>query len=124
MALLEGEEISHRGVTFDYLEANITAVRWLGQGPYRVWKNRLAGQEIGVCRKLANNTNPSPQSEPNTTTALHTGARDFYFGAFQVPTVDRDADGRTLRRLATTLRQSFHESEWPVRVRSKLDSMF
>jgi hypothetical protein len=44
------------GVTFDYPETNITAMRWLGQGPYRVWKNRLAGQEVGVHFKSANHT--------------------------------------------------------------------
>ncbi|MEO7932615.1 MAG: glycoside hydrolase family 2 TIM barrel-domain containing protein [Chthoniobacterales bacterium] len=43
------------GVTFDYPEANVTGMRWLGQGPYRVWKNRLEGQEIGVNYKAANN---------------------------------------------------------------------
>jgi hypothetical protein len=44
------------GVTFDYPENNVTAMRWLGQGPYRVWKNRLAGQEVGVHYKAANDT--------------------------------------------------------------------
>jgi hypothetical protein len=44
------------GITFDYPEANVTNMRWLGQGPYRVWKNRLEGQEIGVNYKAANNT--------------------------------------------------------------------
>jgi hypothetical protein len=44
------------GITFDYPEANVTGMRWLGQGPYRVWKNRLEGQEIGVNYKAANNT--------------------------------------------------------------------
>ncbi len=45
------------GVTFDYPETNVSAIRWLGQGPFRVWKNRLVGQEMGVHRKTANNTN-------------------------------------------------------------------
>ncbi len=44
------------GVTFDYPEANVTDMRWLGQGPYRVWKNRQEGQEIGVNYKAANNS--------------------------------------------------------------------
>jgi hypothetical protein len=44
------------GVTFDYPETNVAAMRWLGQGPFRVWKNRLAGQELGVHYKTANNT--------------------------------------------------------------------
>jgi hypothetical protein len=49
------------GVTFDYPETNVTAMRWLGQGPYRVWKNRLAGQEVAVHYKTANNTDTGNQ---------------------------------------------------------------
>ncbi len=44
------------GITFDYPEANVTGMRWLGQGPYRVWKNRLEGQELAVHYKAANHT--------------------------------------------------------------------
>ena len=29
------------GLTFDYPEAVVDSVRWVGRGPYRVWKNRL-----------------------------------------------------------------------------------
>ncbi len=39
------------GVTFDYPETNITGIKWLGRGPYRVWKNRLKGQKYGVWHK-------------------------------------------------------------------------
>jgi hypothetical protein len=49
------------GVTFDYPETNVTAMRWLGQGPFRVWKNRLAGQEVAVHYKTANNTDTGKQ---------------------------------------------------------------
>jgi hypothetical protein len=49
------------GVTFDYPETNVTSMRWLGQGPYRVWKNRLAGQEVAVHFKTANNTDTGKQ---------------------------------------------------------------
>ena len=44
------------GVTFDYPEDDVLAMRWLGRGPERVWKNRLAGPAFGVHRKTANNT--------------------------------------------------------------------
>lgn len=44
---LEGEfEIA--GLNFAIPEAGITGVRWLGDGPYRVWKNRLRGVTPGV----------------------------------------------------------------------------
>jgi hypothetical protein len=49
------------GVTFDYPETNVTAMRWLGQGPYRVWKNRLSGQEVAVHYKTANSTDTGKQ---------------------------------------------------------------
>jgi hypothetical protein len=44
------------GITFNYPEANIKGMRWLGRGPYRVWKNRLKGQQLGVWEKAYNNT--------------------------------------------------------------------
>ena len=36
------------GVSFDYPETLVRAKRWLGQGPYRVYKNRMAGTELDV----------------------------------------------------------------------------
>jgi Glycosyl hydrolases family 2, TIM barrel domain/Glycosyl hydrolases family 2, sugar binding domain/Glycosyl hydrolases family 2/Beta galactosidase small chain len=44
------------GITFDYPAGRVTQMNWLGQGPYRVYKNRLAGQEIFVHTKAVNNT--------------------------------------------------------------------
>ncbi len=44
------------GITFDYPSNQLTAMNWLGQGPYRVWKNRTAGQEIFTHTKNYNNT--------------------------------------------------------------------
>jgi hypothetical protein len=44
------------GVTFDYPTNQVTAMNWLGQGPYRVWKNRSAGQEIFTHTKTYNFT--------------------------------------------------------------------
>ncbi|MBC7689312.1 MAG: glycoside hydrolase family 2, partial [Aquabacterium sp.] len=31
-------------------------MKWQGRGPYRVWKNRLKGQQLGVWQKAYNNT--------------------------------------------------------------------
>jgi hypothetical protein len=44
------------GVAFDYPEASMKAKRWLGDGPFRVWKNRLAGNSFGVWSNTYNNT--------------------------------------------------------------------
>jgi hypothetical protein len=43
------------GICFNYPENQITGMRWEGRGPYRVWKNRLAGQQFGVWHKNYNN---------------------------------------------------------------------
>ena len=45
---------NYMGITFNYPSNQITAMNWLGQGPYRVWKNRLAGQEIFTHTKAYN----------------------------------------------------------------------
>ncbi len=44
------------GITFNYPEEKVTGLKWLGSGPYRVWKNRLRGQKYGVWHKDYNNT--------------------------------------------------------------------
>jgi hypothetical protein len=43
------------GVAFDYPEAKMLGKTWLGDGPYRVWRNRLKGQTFG-CWDTAGNT--------------------------------------------------------------------
>ncbi|SFV00128.1 glycoside hydrolase family 2 TIM barrel-domain containing protein [Pseudoduganella namucuonensis] len=44
---LDGEFLFH-GVTFDHPEAAMKSVRWLGEGPYRSWQNRMHGTTLGV----------------------------------------------------------------------------
>ncbi|WP_438481437.1 glycoside hydrolase family 2 TIM barrel-domain containing protein [Oleiharenicola lentus] len=44
---LSGEFIYH-GITFDHDEAAMKSLRWLGEGPNRVWQNRLHGTWLGV----------------------------------------------------------------------------
>ncbi|MDR0547568.1 MAG: DUF4981 domain-containing protein [Dysgonamonadaceae bacterium] len=36
------------GIRFDYPEAQVKSKRWLGDGPYRVWQNRLQGVKFGI----------------------------------------------------------------------------
>lgn len=49
-------EVRNLGFTFSYPEELCTGMRWLGRGPYRVWKNRLAGTNYGIWQKEYNNT--------------------------------------------------------------------
>lgn len=44
------------GITFNYPEDKVTGIKYLGRGPYRVWKNRLKGQLLGVWQKNYNNS--------------------------------------------------------------------
>ena len=44
------------GVVFNYPEAQVKKKRWLGDGPYRVWKNRLRGGTLNVWENDYNNT--------------------------------------------------------------------
>lgn len=44
------------GVDFSYPENRVKSVEWFGNGPYRVWKNRMQGVELGVHEKKYNNT--------------------------------------------------------------------
>lgn len=36
------------GVMFDYPENQVISKRWLGEGPYRVWQNRIQGTNFGI----------------------------------------------------------------------------
>ena len=49
-------EAACMGISFNYPEDKITGMKWMGRGPYRVWKNRLKGQQFGVWHKDYNNT--------------------------------------------------------------------
>ena len=44
------------GVSFNYPEEKILKKTWLGDGPYRVWRNRLKGQTLGVWETAYNTT--------------------------------------------------------------------
>lgn len=44
------------GVSFHYPENFVLGAKWLGKGPYRVWKNRLQGVTDNVWENAYNNT--------------------------------------------------------------------
>jgi hypothetical protein len=52
---LEGE-YPFMGISFTYPENYVLGARWLGKGPYRVWKNRLQGVTDDVWENPYNNT--------------------------------------------------------------------
>jgi hypothetical protein len=44
------------GISFTYPENFVLGAKWLGKGPYRVWKNRLQGVTDNVWQNAYNNT--------------------------------------------------------------------
>ena len=51
-----GGTIPFTGASFTYPEEDIKSVKYLGNGPYRVWKNRRKGVSFNVWEKPYNNT--------------------------------------------------------------------
>ncbi len=47
------------GVSFDFPEADMKAITWLGYGPSHVWQNRLQGTRLDVWHNAYNNLIPS-----------------------------------------------------------------
>ncbi len=50
------KDIDFLGVSFNYPEENIKSMSWYGKGPYRVWKNRIHGTNMGLWEKEYNKT--------------------------------------------------------------------
>jgi len=46
----------YAGITFSFPEDNVSGLKWMGQGPNRVWKNRISGTNFGVWEKQYNQT--------------------------------------------------------------------
>jgi len=48
--------IDFLGISFSYPEEKVRSMQWLGDGPYRVWKNRIHGVNFNRWEKSYNNT--------------------------------------------------------------------
>jgi hypothetical protein len=46
----------YSGISFSFPEDLVTGVKYVGNGPYRVWKNRMKGSQFGLWEKKYNNT--------------------------------------------------------------------
>ncbi len=44
------------GITFSFFEKDVIEIEWMGDGPYRVWKNRMKGNTLNIWEKEYNNT--------------------------------------------------------------------
>lgn len=50
------KNIYYLGLSFSFLEKEVKGMRWMGRGPYRVWKNRIKGANYNIWEKEYNNT--------------------------------------------------------------------
>jgi hypothetical protein len=68
------------GVNFSYPEQSIRGVEYMGDGPYRVWKNRMKGNRFSIWNKAYNNTETGeyPWNYPEFK-GYHS---NFYWGRF------------------------------------------
>jgi hypothetical protein len=49
-------ESTFMGISFDFPEELVRGMQWMGDGPYRVWKNRMKGTSLDIWEKDYNNT--------------------------------------------------------------------
>ncbi|MCM5661809.1 glycoside hydrolase family 2 protein [Galbibacter mesophilus] len=80
---LREDNIDYLGISFDYPEDGIESVKWMGQGPYRVWKNRRKGAEIGIWQKDYNNTVTGESFESLIYPEFKGYHGNFYWAVFQ-----------------------------------------
>lgn len=71
------------GVSFDFPEDQVSGIRWMGNGPYRVWKNRMKGNTLNVWEKAYNNT---VTGESWVYPEFKGYFRDLYWGTIQTKT--------------------------------------
>ena len=55
---IKGKKIVNgfKGITFSFPESEVSGMKWLGDGPYRVWRNRMKGTKFQVWENDYNNT--------------------------------------------------------------------
>ena len=51
------------GISFDYPESQVKSKQWVGNGPYRVWQNRLEGPQYGYWQNDYNDPVPGETFE-------------------------------------------------------------
>lgn len=49
-------DVTNLGFSFSYPEKEVEGMRWMGRGPYRVWRNRQRGTTLDIWEKDYNNT--------------------------------------------------------------------
>ena len=93
---LEGA-VQYHGITFDHPEAALRSTRWLGEGPYRVWKNRLQGTWLGVHEVVQFDQQPGERFRYPESQGFFAGVRwarfDTATGRLHINSNDNKAEG-------------------------------
>lgn len=74
------------GFSFSFPEENVSGMRWLGKGPYRVWKNRIEGTNYGIWQKDYNNTVTGEYYHPLVYPEFKGYHANLYWATLQSPT--------------------------------------
>ncbi|MEQ6120112.1 glycoside hydrolase family 2 TIM barrel-domain containing protein [Reichenbachiella sp. MALMAid0571] len=104
----------YAGISFSFPEENVLGMKWMGEGPYRVWKNRMSGTNFGVWQKKYNNTSTGysgfeypefkgyhaetywvdVKGKNNSGFKVYVKSNDIFF---RILTPDQPEDGRTTK---------------------------
>lgn len=79
-------EVLNLGLTFSYPESECSGMRWMGRGPYRVWKNRIPGANYGIWQKDYNNTITGESTERLVYPEFKGYHANLYWATLQSPT--------------------------------------
>jgi hypothetical protein len=98
--LLDGE-VTYHGITFDHPEEGFKSVKWLGEGPCRVWQNRLPGTSLGVYETARNDVQPGESWSYPEFQGCFAGLRWARFDTASVPLTVMSPDPGIYLRIGT-----------------------
>jgi hypothetical protein len=111
--------VDYTGITFRYPEEKVVGIKWMGRGPWQVWKNRSKGELLGVWEK---SNKPSASGELPKNAEFKGYHGDIYWVQFQTNmgnwTVYNETPGMYLQlfspmRQATALGNEFSNPPFP-----------
>jgi hypothetical protein len=97
---LDGE-VTYHGITFDHPEEQFESVKWQGEGPYRVWQNRLPGTWLGVHEIARNDIQPGESWKFPEFQGFFAGLRWARFQTTSGPLTVTSPDAGTYLRIGT-----------------------
>jgi hypothetical protein len=91
-------DVDYMGVSFGYPESRVNHAKWLGKGPYRVWRNRIKGGGVDVWQTPFRNFKTNTRWEYPESVGYFGALSWLVLGTSDGPiTVMTDDDDRFLR---------------------------